>query len=196
MGLLALLLIWILAKAGRLGLTTWMSVSDPERIEISSSIYRRAPVKSFLVGLVSALILFVLFLIIMNLSKAGNGMVAPIALIPLLILAGVGICATLLGMAGIYQRLGARLTERNTVGEERGAQADWRETLKGGALIELATLVPLLGNLMGAFLMVSGLGVCVLAYRSKKINKLEGDRPGIPRPTEDAGEDTPGSGDL
>jgi len=120
----------------------------PRLVERCAARYGGHPLRATLVGLAVALPLAVIGI---ALAKQGGGL-APVV-ITLWLLAGL---AALIGSAGLAQRIGAGLASPLD-----GSQP-WRRVLRGGAVLALVFLMPLLGwFVLLPWVLVSGLGVVI-----------------------------------
>jgi hypothetical protein len=167
-GLLGVISLWICCKAGRLGLVTWLSLSASRQIQASKEVYSRLPVKSFLVGVVSTLILFVVLMMVGRVSEAGNKILTLVGLAVFAAFSGLAIYSVLIGVGGLFQHMGSRLTSIEMLSVDQNLDTDWRDIVKGGFVFETATLVPLIGNLIDLYFMVTALGASVLSFLIRK----------------------------
>ena len=128
----------------------------PRATQAFSAEYDRRPIRATLLGLVTYGPLFVLLL---NSGKIGNGGIKL-----LVIVAGfTAMLVAFIGSAGLALRIGRNLSS--------GA-CPWQQGLRGGVMLALVFITPLLGSLFLLHIgLASGFGVVLLTrpWRSKAI---------------------------
>ncbi len=132
----------------------------PTLVESCADRYGRRPVAATFLGLAIVLPLLVLITVLSQLGP-------PFNVIALLLLT-VPVMFALLGSAGLVLRVGSGLASPSD------ATQPWRRVLRGGIVLALVFLLPIVGWLViMPWALVSGFGVAVMAMR--------GGRPTAPR---------------
>ncbi len=120
----------------------------PKAVQAFSDVYERRPIRATLLGLFTYGPLFVLLL---NSGKIGNGGVKLFAF-------AAGIAALLLGFvgsAGLALRIGRNLSAETGL---------WHQGLRGGVMLALVFITPVLGSLFLLHLgLASGFGAVLLS---------------------------------
>ena len=120
----------------------------PKAVQAFSDVYERRPIRATLLGLFTYGPLFVLLL---NSGKIGNGAVKLFAIV-------AGFSALLLGFvgsAGLALRIGRNLSAETS---------PWHRILRGGVMLALVFITPLLGSLFLLHVgLASGFGAVLLA---------------------------------
>ncbi len=116
--------------------------------------WQQHPVRSFFLGLPIGVVLFGASAGLLNLPGGAKG----IGFVAASLTAGF----TLAGMSGLAGRIGAGLAKPNDEGSE------WRQTLRGGVVLVISCLMPLLGwFLIFPIALVGGVGAAAQALFSK-----------------------------
>ena len=120
----------------------------PKATQTFSEVYERRPIRATLLGLVTYGPLLVLLL---NSGKLGNGAVKLLAIV-------AGFTALLLafiGSAGLALRIGRNLS---------GETSPWHQVLRGGVMLALVFITPVLGSLFLLHIgLASGFGAVLLS---------------------------------
>lgn len=131
----------------------WLGASAlfPRVVDRAAERYGRRPVLGTLLGLALAIPLLLLGIGLVQVmpEPALKGLFGSLALVPILV--------ALLGSAGLAQRIGAGL------GAPVDATQPWRRCLRGGIVLGICFLPPFLGWLMLGWVLVSGLGIALMA---------------------------------
>ena len=141
----------------------------PEATRRARERIRANPVRCFTLGLADAVAALVIFILLATLGSRFPPLLPVLLIFVLIVLA-----LTVLGLAGVYGTVGGRMSlgslDRTPAGE----------ILRGGALLETATLIPLLGWLATALVLCMALGAGVLQlFQPKKVAA-----PDLPPPRE------------
>jgi hypothetical protein len=117
--------------------------------------YDHRPVRSTIVGIAVAAPLSILGVALMNSSGQ------PVLMLTGGLIVSIPVFLALAGSAGLALRIGAGLA---TPGDEL---APWRRVLRGGIVLSLTFLLPVLGwFIVFPFALVSGVGAALLAFRT------------------------------
>jgi hypothetical protein len=162
--IMADVLTWFLIILGALlvFIAHWLGAYGlfPALVEGSAERYGRRPVAATILGLAVLIPTLVVTIVLTRLGPAGN-------LVALLVLT-VPVMIALLGSAGLALRVGAGLASPSDAGQP------WRRVLRGGIVLALVFLLPVVGWLVVLpWALVSGLGAALMAMR--------GGRPAAPR---------------
>lgn len=137
----------------------WLAAAAlfPRVVERSKQTYDRRPVRATLIGaLVSTPFL------LLGLALLGGAPAPGLKLLGVVLLA-VPALLGLLGSAGLGERIGAGLPSSGD------AQHPWRRVLRGGTVLSLTFLLPVVGWLgVLPWTLVSGVGAAVLAFRGNR----------------------------
>lgn len=167
--IMADVLTWFLIILGALlvFIAHWLGAYGlfPSLVEGSAERYGRRPVAATFLGLAVLIPLLVLTTVLSKLGPAG-GMIALLVLtIPVMI--------ALLGSAGLALRVG------NGLASPSDAVQPWRRVLRGGIVLALVFLLPVVGWLVVLpWALISGFGAALMAMR--------GGRPVAPRALSEA----------
>lgn len=162
--IMADVLTWFLLILGALlvFIAHWLGAYGlfPALVEGSAERYGRRPVAATFLGLAVLIPTLILTVVLSKLGPAG-GMVA-------LLVLTVPVMIALLGSAGLAMRVGTGLSSPND------AAQPWRRVLRGGIVLALVFLLPVVGWLVVMpWALVSGFGAAMMAMR--------GGRPAAPR---------------
>jgi len=161
---LALLALIVALKAGRIAGAALTAAFWPDLADRASARIAARPVLMFFLGLADAVAGLLILWVLVSLSKP----IPPVtlgALIFFLLL----IVLALIGLTGIYGCVGRRWTEGDS-----GPGA----IVKGGVMLELGMLIPVLGWLVELLIIVMGLGVGVyLLFERPKAAEIEAQMP-------------------
>lgn len=143
----------IAVKAGFIGMAVWLHVQWPRACERVLEAYQTRGKRCFWVGFINMLAgLFVAALMI------ASGVLAPLGLL----LAVSLLALATMGYAAVYYNLGLRLQAVD------GPQSQTRAMALGGVIMELACLVPILGQILSAGILFRGAGASVLALMASR----------------------------
>ncbi|MBA3699903.1 MAG: hypothetical protein H0W78_13730 [Planctomycetes bacterium] len=162
--IMADVLTWFLIILGTLlvFISHWLGAYGlfPTLVEGAAERYGRRPVAATFLGLAVLVPVLVLTAVLSKLNPA-------LGIVALLILT-VPVMIALLGSAGLALRVGTGLASPSDAGQP------WRRVLRGGIVLALVFLLPLIGwFVMMPWALVSGLGAALMAMR--------GGRPVVPR---------------
>ena len=137
----------------------WLAAAAlfPRTVGIAREVYARRPLRATFVGVVVAAPLVLLGLAL--LGGAPNPALKMIGVVSLSIPVMLG----LLGSAGLGERIGVGLPS------DVDAVHPWRRVLRGGAVLSLTFLLPVIGWLgVLPWTLLSGVGASVLAWRARR----------------------------
>lgn len=182
---LLMLVLWLFTKSGRLGLVTWASVKYPQKAENSMIILKNHPVKSFITGFITALILLFLIAIVGELGKGGAKPLSGFVLAIFAIAAGFTIYFCAIGMAAVYANVNNKMSGKSTdavtamqeVPGEICSKSFWQKALRGGILVESGTLIPVIGTIIMTYLTFSATGASIISYFRFKNQPVEQKKP-------------------
>ena len=161
-GLIALVLLAPLVKAATVALALCAAELAPRSFREGRAVFTASPVKSFFVGLVNLVLAVVVALALIAMKIT--------AILGLLLLV-VLLLALFSSRALVYQLLGTRL-----VGEVSDPEAppSVRAHCWGGVAIELAFLMPVLGQIVAAIVTTMTFGALVLAAMTRQQSAASG----------------------
>jgi hypothetical protein len=149
-------------KSAVIAWNLWFLYSRPEFADRISTAYAARPVRATLIGLLNTAVIALVALVLLQ-SK-------PLGLLGVLLLAGLA-CAHLWGRTACYRGMAERL------GSEPGTVPQPGELLRAAVVVELAFLLPVLGQLLW-------LGVTLRCAGAFTMALLSGGRPRASVPAE------------
>ena len=155
LGILAGILACSVIKAGCVAFGIWCNAAAPNFIARALATYQQRGKWSFVLGVVNAAALFLMFVILANLKIKVLGMLGVLLLAAL-------ICLALTGCSLAYHDLGQRIR-----GENNWSSA--RTILLGGITAEAAFLAPVIGQLFSIAVLFRGLGAVVSALLRRSV---------------------------
>jgi hypothetical protein len=135
----------------------------PQRTRRCAEQLGRAPIKTTLLGAVVSIPLVALGFFISTKSPSTVGKLIGISLVVLTLL------VALFGAAGLALRIGEGLKS------VRDEQEPWRRVLRGGIVLGLTFVMPVLGTpVLMAFAFISGFGAIMLTWRTREALRVPG----------------------
>ncbi len=147
--ILALGVLTVMIKAGRIATALLLGILKPEWIHRAGHLVATRPMTILILGFVDWIVVCILLAILAGLTQHLKFLI----LFDLLLIAWI-IMTTLVGVSGVYLLLGRKLNE--------GMEPEWRQITKGGLLLESALALPILGWMAYCAVMCAGLGCGVM----------------------------------
>lgn len=146
------------------GLAVWFNTTYPRASERMCTAYRTRGTRCFILGAVNAVVGFLLA------AALGSTKVPPLGALALLILIALGVLAVM-GFAIAFRVFGERLVSDP-------ATANTAKTIAiGGIAMEVAFLVPILGQLLLLGVLFRGVGAAVTTLLSRAPAPVEAEPP-------------------
>ena len=166
--ILTLLAMLLVVKAGRVGAAMLVNALWPRLARRAHSHVVARPLALFALGLADAIAGGTVILVLLHFSAKH-----PLAFLAAVVLASALIALVMLGVTGLYAGVGRRFEGRRESaapesGEEAGEGESAMTILKGGAALEIGTLIPVLGFFLQVAIVCIGLGCGTLLLFERK----------------------------
>jgi hypothetical protein len=159
-----LLLLGLMMKTAKVAVALVIQALYPARVERANERIATQPGRMFLIGMVDLVFATAILVVLGEFGKK-----APLFSLFALLFFVALLGALFLGLAGVYGAVGRRLAVPQSEVSPAGA------LLRGGAVVELATLFPLIGWLTEALLACMALGAGVLVLFERRTGKPAGE---------------------
>ena len=153
LAVVALLLVWLVAKAGFIGASAWLAISHPELLAQTQQVYRNQRGRCYLFGVINGGLTILIILVLLS-----NEVLALLGIILIASLLGALVVAYATGYADLGQSLRRPGVEHTLL----------RNVIDGGVIAETAFFTPVVGQILSILMLFRGLGAVVIAMLARR----------------------------